>query len=90
MRATKFLKRSMPAVGVAALLSFSTGAMADGLTFSSPQIPESSFIGNEQVCAGFGCEGGNVSPELNWSNLPAGTKSIAVTVYDPDAPTGSG
>ncbi len=39
---------------------------------------------------GFGCTGKNQSPQLSWSNAPEGTKSYAVTVYDPDAPTGSG
>ena len=38
----------------------------------------------------FGCTGDNVSPQLSWSGAPAGTQSYALTVYDPDAPTGSG
>lgn len=39
---------------------------------------------------GFGCTGKNESPQLSWANAPEGTKSFAVTMYDSDAPTGSG
>jgi Raf kinase inhibitor-like YbhB/YbcL family protein len=38
----------------------------------------------------FGCTGANLAPALHWSEPPAGTRSFAVTVFDPDAPTGSG
>jgi Raf kinase inhibitor-like YbhB/YbcL family protein len=47
-------------------------------------------LGMEQVFSGFGCTGKNISPALNWKNAPKNTKSFALTVYDPDAPTGSG
>jgi Raf kinase inhibitor-like YbhB/YbcL family protein len=38
----------------------------------------------------WGCTGPGVSPELSWSGAPARTQSYALTMYDPDAPTGSG
>ena len=57
---------------------------------SSTDIKPKATIDNAQVFAGFGCSGGNKSPALAWSGAPAGTKSFALTMYDPDAPTGSG
>ena len=42
------------------------------------------------VMNSFGCDGQNISPELSWVNPPKGTKSFAITMFDPDAPTGSG
>ncbi len=44
----------------------------------------------KQVLNGFGCRGENMSPALSWKDAPKGTKSFAITIYDPDAPTGSG
>jgi Raf kinase inhibitor-like YbhB/YbcL family protein len=64
--------------------------LAAGFHLSSPILKDKAKIANEQVFNGFGCTGSNVSPELQWQNAPKDTKSFAVTVYDPDAPTGSG
>ena len=61
---------------------------AEGFYLSSSDIQGQ--IANDQVFNSFGCTGKNISPQLSWKNAPAGTKSFAVTAYDPDAPTGSG
>ena len=62
------------------------------LIVTSEQIAPGSTIADAHVTnfPGFGCSGGNISPEVRWSGAPAGTKSFAVTMFDPDAPTGSG
>ena len=65
-------------------------ALADSFTLTSPDIAEGQQLSSDFVFQGFGCEGGNVAPTLAWSGAPEGTESFAVTVYDPDAPTGSG
>ncbi len=66
------------------------GAGAQALEIHSPDVANGAKLSNAQVFSGFGCTGDNISPALAWSKVPAGTKSLAVTVYDPDAPTGSG
>ena len=76
-------------IAAAALLAAAT-AHAAGFTLSSPTVKPGSTLTDAQVYKGFGCEGRNISPPLKWSGAPSGTKSYAVTVYDPDAPTGSG
>lgn len=45
---------------------------------------------NKQVFNNFGCTGQNISPQLSWENAPLGTKSFAITLFDENAPTGSG
>ncbi len=70
------------------LLMLSTNVVAEGFYLSSTDIQGQ--IGKDQVFNSFGCTGKNISPQLSWSNAPKGTKSFAITVYDPDAPTGSG
>lgn len=61
---------------------------ADNFTLKSSELKGQ--LTNKQVFSGFGCTGENISPELSWENAPKNTKSFAITVYDPDAPTGSG
>jgi Raf kinase inhibitor-like YbhB/YbcL family protein len=85
------------------LLSLRLATVALGLTFAiaaaaadgafrlhSPTVAPNSILSNDQVYSGFGCSGKNISPALSWKGAPHDTKSFALTVYDPDAPTGSG
>jgi Raf kinase inhibitor-like YbhB/YbcL family protein len=80
--------------GIAALaLTWISGAAAaadGGFKLRSPTVTPNGTLSNDQVYSGFGCSGKNISPALAWSGAPRGTRSFAVTVYDPDAPTGSG
>jgi Raf kinase inhibitor-like YbhB/YbcL family protein len=71
-------------------LSLSTSVFAGDLTLSSKDIAQGEFMSKAQEFNGFGCSGSDLSPHLKWSNAPEGTKSFAITAYDPDAPTGSG
>src|SRR5262249_6290740 len=65
---------------------------AQSATFqlSSPTLTDGGGFSDTQIANTFGCKGGNTSPEFDWKGVPDGTKSFALTVYDPDAPTGSG
>ncbi|EPQ7637073.1 Raf kinase inhibitor-like protein YbcL, partial [Escherichia albertii] len=72
---------------VLALITFS--AQAAPFQVTSSEIKNGESLAKAHVFSGFGCEGENISPSLSWSGAPQGTKSFAVTVYDPDAPTGS-
>lgn len=71
------------------LLAFFVGSV-QAFELSSPQIKPDQTLSSAQVYDGFGCKGSNISPALQWQGAPEGTKSYALTVYDPDAPTGSG
>ena len=60
---------------------------------TSQSFKDGDYLANSHILSkefGFGCAGGNQSPQLSWSGAPSGTKSFALTCFDPDAPTGSG
>jgi Raf kinase inhibitor-like YbhB/YbcL family protein len=70
----------------------SSAAQAEGNAFklSAPGLTNGGKLPDAQVFNDFGCKGGNRSPALSWTDPPAKAKGLAITMYDPDAPTGSG
>ncbi|KJF83667.1 kinase inhibitor [Photobacterium angustum] len=59
-------------------------------TLHSQDIVEGQLKDKRFSFNSFGHDGDNVSPQLSWENAPEGTKSFAITCFDPDAPTESG
>ena len=59
-------------------------------TLTSESVTDGQPFGNDQVSGIMGAGGKDISPQLSWSGFPEETRSFAVTVYDPDAPTLSG
>lgn len=84
------IHRWLITAGTAALTILSLPAHAEPFTLTSPSFEDKGTLTNRQVYNGFGCQGLNQSPELHWTGVPPGTRSLVLTVYDPDAPTGSG
>lgn len=86
----------MKKISLILTLFFVSCSMSQAMSPSAPFLIKSSsledgvMIPNKHVYNSFGCSGKNLSPQIAWQNAPLETKSFAVTVYDPDAPTGSG
>jgi Raf kinase inhibitor-like YbhB/YbcL family protein len=84
-----FTRTAIAVMVVALVLVLAPAAMARlGLRVLGLQ-PGDRF-GADQVYNGFGCTGGDLSPGLRISGVPAGAKSLAITIHDPDAATQSG
>ena len=73
---------------IAAFMLSGSALLAGGFTLYSNDLLGQ--LSKTEEASSFGCDGANISPELHWSNAPSDTKSFAISVYDPDAPTGSG
>ena len=56
---------------------------------ASFMLSSTAFEDGKQMPAEFSCDGGDKSPPLKWSEPPEGTKSFALVVDDPDAPSGT-
>ena len=84
----------MNSAKVLGLLAYASGAVALGadpvFTLTSPDLPAGKPIPERFSANAFGCHAPNESPALDWSNVPAGTKSFAVTMFDPVQPPASG
>lgn len=81
------MKKTLLVLGI---LSISFSTFATDFTVTSKSIENGKPISNEFFANAFGCNGGNELPDLEWNNVPKGTKSFALSYFDMDAPTGSG
>ena len=72
------------------MVPFAATAAGSRFKVTSSDFANGATIPMAQVFNSFGCTGDDQSPALRWTGEPAGTKSFAVTIYDPNAPTGSG
>jgi len=58
-------------------------------TMQNISISTEAFKAGENIPSEYTCDGKNVSPALSWSSIPAGAKTIALIMDDPDAPRGT-
>src|SRR5258707_6214825 len=63
---------------------------AASFSLTSSDLREGEKLAMPQVSGIFGAGGQDVSPQLSWSGFPSGTKSVVVTMCDPEAPTVTG
>ena len=100
-RAIRHRRRSMAVVLSSALVAFTispAGAVdhPDLFRVTSPDFPDNGMLSAENAGTGnsprgpWACGGNDVSPGLAWSGAPAGTKSFAIVMDDPDAASGRG
>ena len=79
-------------MAICALIATTLGAAAVVMQPPAPgkrmQLTSTAFKNNEAIPKQYTCEGKNISPPLAWSGAPAGTRSFALIVDDPDAPAG--
>ena len=80
----------MKRIVIAAILMSMSGIAQAGAFKVESRAYADGMVKPAQFADVFGCSGGNLSPDISWSGAPAGTRSFVVSIYDKDAPTGSG
>src|SRR5215212_5718913 len=78
------------ASAVITLVALTSPVLAADFRLKVDDLKPNARLPDQYVFNGFGCSGANHSPALSWSGAPRDPKSFALTVYDPDAPTGCG
>lgn len=85
-----FNQRNMKQIFGTLIVTIFMATISQAQIFTLKSTDLGGQIANKQFGNGFGCKGENVSPELHWENAPKEAQAFAVTIYDMDAPTGSG
>jgi Raf kinase inhibitor-like YbhB/YbcL family protein len=85
---TTSLKQRATQLFLTTLMAAAPAAYAQSFEIKSPDIASGKAIAEQFAFNSFGCTGNNISPAIEWRGVPAGTKSLALMVHDPDAPTG--
>jgi len=88
------MKKSLLIASIAIIMSVQSGNIfaktPSAFSVYSNDFKNGASLTKSNEFNGFGCNGKNIAPKIKWKNSPAETKSFAFTIYDPDAPTGSG
>ncbi|MFQ5680822.1 MAG: YbhB/YbcL family Raf kinase inhibitor-like protein [Candidatus Omnitrophota bacterium] len=80
--------RLRPILSIALCFAVPMAVFSADVEDTGMEISVSGIIDNRNIPVKYTCDGENVSPEISWSGLPRETKSLAVTIIDPDAPMG--
>lgn len=83
-------RTALAAVATAFALHAPITHAADAFVLTSPGLTDGATLAASHAASARDCGGGNVSPALQWRHAPAGTRSYAVSIFDPDGAKGLG